>query len=174
MSQVRYMPGIISVCLLLVAGPIAASAAVGTLPDSLQAVINGHKLPEKSVSIVVQEIGATERLLSLNAAMPLNPASTIKLLTTWLALEELGPAYTWPTEAYLGGKLERGVLHGDLIIKGYGAEKGMIIDKNWDKIKAVKDELLNMGFGFSCLEIDESSPVEGFRELLDDWGKTSV
>jgi D-alanyl-D-alanine carboxypeptidase/D-alanyl-D-alanine-endopeptidase (penicillin-binding protein 4) len=42
------------------------------------------------------------------------------LVTTWLALEELGPTYTWPTEAYLQGTLDRGTLQGDLILKGYG------------------------------------------------------
>ena len=59
-------------------------------------------------------------MLSINSAKAFNPASTAKLLTTWLALEELGPTYTWPTEAYLRGTLDRGILQGDLILKGYG------------------------------------------------------
>ena len=36
----------------------------------------------------------------------MNPASTMKLLTTYAGLELLGPAYTWKTEAWLDGKLE--------------------------------------------------------------------
>jgi len=118
------------IAVALASNNAVAAPATGELPGSVQAVIKGHKLPEASVSIVVQEIGAAAPVLSFNAGKPLNPASTIKLLTTWLALEELGPAYTWPTEAYLDGKLERGVLRGDLIIKGYG-DPYFITERLW-------------------------------------------
>jgi D-alanyl-D-alanine carboxypeptidase/D-alanyl-D-alanine-endopeptidase (penicillin-binding protein 4) len=42
----------------------------------------------------------------------MHPASVMKLVTTYAALELLGPAYRWKTEAYLDG--------GDLILRGYG------------------------------------------------------
>ena len=47
----------------------------------------------------------------------------MKLVTTFAALDLLGPDYRWKTEAYLGGPLVDGVLHGDLILKGYGDPK---------------------------------------------------
>ena len=47
----------------------------------------------------------------------------MKLVTTFAALELLGPDYRWKTEAYLGGPLVDGELHGDLILKGYGDPK---------------------------------------------------
>jgi D-alanyl-D-alanine carboxypeptidase/D-alanyl-D-alanine-endopeptidase (penicillin-binding protein 4) len=53
----------------------------------------------------------------------MNPASTMKLVTTYAALELLGPTYTWKTEAYAAGSLDSGVLNGDLILKGYGDPK---------------------------------------------------
>ncbi len=52
-----------------------------------------------------------------------NPASVMKLVTTFAALELLGPDYRWKTEAYLGGTLQGGVLHGDLVLKGGGDPK---------------------------------------------------
>ena len=130
MSKCEWSRGVFLFILLAAANNVLSAPAVGDLPASVQAVIKGHKLSEDTVSIVVKEIGAADPLLSLNANVSRNPASTIKLLTTWLALEELGPAYTWPTEAYLDGKLERGVLHGDLIIKGYG-DPYFITDRLW-------------------------------------------
>jgi D-alanyl-D-alanine carboxypeptidase/D-alanyl-D-alanine-endopeptidase (penicillin-binding protein 4) len=36
----------------------------------------------------------------VNARAALNPASTMKLVTTYAALDLLGPAYTWKTEAH--------------------------------------------------------------------------
>ncbi len=38
----------------------------------------------------------------------------MKLVTTFAALELLGPDYRWKTEAYLDGPLDGGMLRGDL------------------------------------------------------------
>jgi D-alanyl-D-alanine carboxypeptidase/D-alanyl-D-alanine-endopeptidase (penicillin-binding protein 4) len=54
----------------------------------------------------------------------------MKLLTTYAALETLGPAYRWKTEAYLDGKLENGVLQGNLVFKGYGDPK-LTLEQFW-------------------------------------------
>jgi D-alanyl-D-alanine carboxypeptidase/D-alanyl-D-alanine-endopeptidase (penicillin-binding protein 4) len=120
------------VTLAWLAGSVAAVAAdTSKLPDSVASVLQHHRVPANSVSVVVQEIGAdSDPLVSFNADESMNPASTIKLLTTWLALEELGPAFKWPTEAYLDGELEGGSLDGDLIIKGYG-DPYFITERLW-------------------------------------------
>ncbi len=80
-------------------------------------------IPESAVGVYVQEIGASQPLVAVNADSAMNPASVMKLLTTYAGLELLGPAYTWPTRLYANGKITDGVLHGDLIIKGYGDPK---------------------------------------------------
>ena len=53
----------------------------------------------------------------------MNPASTMKLVTTFAALELLGPDYRWKTTAYLDGTLADGVLNGNLVLKGGGDPK---------------------------------------------------
>ena len=90
----------------------AAPAAV--LPPRVQAVLDGHDLDRDGLSIVVQSVEEPEPLLSLNPAVPRSPASIIKLLTSFAALDMLGPAYTWKTRAYLGGEVVDGRLSGDL------------------------------------------------------------
>ncbi len=60
----------------------------------------------------------------------MNPASTMKLLTTYAGLDLLGPAYTWKTEAWIDGELKDGVLNGNLILKGYGDPK-FTIEQFW-------------------------------------------
>ena len=46
------------------------------------------------------------------------PASTMKALTTGLALHSLGPDYRFETRLGYSGEIDRGVLHGDLYIIG--------------------------------------------------------
>jgi D-alanyl-D-alanine carboxypeptidase/D-alanyl-D-alanine-endopeptidase (penicillin-binding protein 4) len=53
----------------------------------------------------------------------MNPASTIKLLTTLFALEQLGSDYRFKTKLYLKGSIQSGVLEGQLFIKGFGDPK---------------------------------------------------
>src|SRR5665647_1462131 len=109
---------------------ITTRAVASTLPEPVTAALKHAHISLSSVSIVVQETGAPRPLVSLNADRAINPASTMKLLTTIAALETLGPAYRWKTEAYLDGKLENGVLQGDLVFKGYGDPK-LTVEQFW-------------------------------------------
>ena len=63
----------------------------------------------------MQEVGAARASISLNATAAVNPASTMKLVTTYAALELLGPAYRWRTEVSLDGE--------HLVLRGYGDPK---------------------------------------------------
>jgi len=108
----------------------AASAQATSLPDPVRDALRRAKIPLSGVGIVVQKTGAQTPLLSQNARQPMNPASTMKLLTTFAALETLGPAYRWKTEVYLDGVLENGVLQGNLVFKGYGDPK-LNIEQFW-------------------------------------------
>ena len=93
-------------------------AAQADLPPKIQAIIDGHRIPSDGVSIVVQAVDEDAPRIALNADTPRNPASTVKLVTTWTALDMLGPTHTWRTRVYALGPIEDGVLKGDLLIKG--------------------------------------------------------
>ena len=107
-----------------------SQAGSSTLPESVRDALKRANIPLSSVGIVVQQTDASSPLLSQNAKQPMNPASTMKLLTTFAALETLGPAYRWKTEVYLDGILENGVLNGNLVFKGYGDPK-LNIEQFW-------------------------------------------
>ncbi|MFC3626177.1 D-alanyl-D-alanine carboxypeptidase/D-alanyl-D-alanine-endopeptidase [Vogesella amnigena] len=49
-----------------------------------------------------------------------NPASTMKLLTSWAALSRLGPNFRWQTEFKTTAPLQDGVLQGDLYWQASG------------------------------------------------------
>jgi len=55
--------------------------------------------------------------------LPMSPASTMKLVTTFSGLSLLGPDYRWKTSAYATGQVENGILHGKLYIVGTGDPK---------------------------------------------------
>jgi D-alanyl-D-alanine carboxypeptidase/D-alanyl-D-alanine-endopeptidase (penicillin-binding protein 4) len=106
------------------------NAVAGSLPATVKAELKKARIPMSAVAIEVHEVGHSNSLISLNAKQPMNPASNMKLLTTFAALDLLGPAYTWKTEAYIDGELKDGVLDGDLILKGYGDPK-FTIEQFW-------------------------------------------
>ncbi|WP_435628128.1 D-alanyl-D-alanine carboxypeptidase/D-alanyl-D-alanine endopeptidase [Candidatus Ferrigenium straubiae] len=113
----RWLAGIAAALLL------AFDACAAALPATVTQALKQAGIPLSSVAIEVREAHAHRPLLNLNADRPMNPASTMKLLTTYAALDMLGPAYSWKTEAWLDGELKDGVLHGNLVLKGYGDPK---------------------------------------------------
>lgn len=108
--------------LLLSAAALLAQAQ-STLPAAVQRELRAAKIPDSGVAVVVQEVGVHHDLVRNNAAAPMNPGSVMKLVTTYAALELLGPDYRWKTEAYAAGTLADGVLEGDLVLKGGGDPK---------------------------------------------------
>ena len=107
----------------LVAMALCAANAFAALPRSVAKPFTDAGIPLAAVGVVVQRVGATTPLLAHEPDRPMNPASVMKLVTTFAALELLGPDYRWKTEAYLGGAFVNGVLAGNLILKGYGDPK---------------------------------------------------
>lgn len=107
--------------LFVVCSSLMANAE--TLPATVRAALKQAGLPESSLGTWVQEDRAQQPLLALGAERAMNPASTMKLVTTYSALELLGPAFSWKTEAYAGGELTGETLDGALILKGYGDPK---------------------------------------------------
>ena len=100
------------------------------LPPPVQAALADAGIPRDAVGIVVYDTARKKSVLTHNASRAFNPASTMKLLTTFAGLELLGPNFSWRTEAYITGEVENGVLSGDLIIKGYG-DPSLTLEKFW-------------------------------------------
>ena len=60
------------------------------------------------------------KIFSLNPQYGLAPASTQKIFTAIAAFSLLGNDFTYKTEIGYNGKIDDGILKGDIIIKGYG------------------------------------------------------
>lgn len=91
------------------------------LPSPVRASLKLRGVSERGMSVYVRPAnGSGPAVLTAAADTPRNPASTMKLVTTYAALGVLGPDYRWPTEVYTTGQVVGGTLQGDVIIKGYG------------------------------------------------------
>ena len=108
---------------LVVVAIFAAAAAHAALPRAVGRAFLDAGIPLNHVAIVVQDTAKPRPLFAYDANRPRSAASVMKLVTTFAALEMLGADYRWKTEAYLGGALVDGELHGDLLLKGYGDPK---------------------------------------------------
>jgi serine-type D-Ala-D-Ala carboxypeptidase/endopeptidase (penicillin-binding protein 4) len=114
-----------------------ATVAAAAVPAPVAQALASAGIAESSVAVYVHEIGAHAPAVSHGAERPLNPASTMKLVTTYAALELLGPAYTWTTDVYVTGNLQNESLSGDLIIKGYGDPK-LTLENFWLMLRNVR------------------------------------
>jgi len=120
---------------LMIAVP--SFAAPDALPAPVAAALNRAKVPRESVVAMVWEVGSARPRLVWQAEQPVNPASLMKLVTTYAALELLGPAWTWATPVWLQGTLRDGVLDGNLVIKGTGDPK-LVLERLWLLLRRVQ------------------------------------
>jgi D-alanyl-D-alanine carboxypeptidase/D-alanyl-D-alanine-endopeptidase (penicillin-binding protein 4) len=121
----------------LAAGLPRAHAQADALPAPVARALAQAEIPESATAFYVHEIGAERPLLAARAGQPMNPASSIKLVTTYAALELLGPAFHWVTDAYADGVLSDGVLEGDLVLKGRGDPK-LTLESFWLLLRSLR------------------------------------
>ena len=136
-------PHLLSICMAvwLTAGFIGAAQAQ-TLPPEVEAALARAKVPREALAAIVVDAaplinGKSAPLFSYRANAPANPASVMKLVTTYAGLELLGPAYTWATPVYVDGSINNGVLTGNLIIQGKGDPK-LVQERVWLLLRRVQ------------------------------------
>ncbi len=103
------------------------------------AALQRANIPDSAVSIYVQDVNQATPDLSFNAERAMNPASVMKLLTTYSALDVLGPAYRWKTEVFTQGAWKGEKLKGDLIFKGYGDPK-ITLEAFWLMLRELRQK----------------------------------
>jgi D-alanyl-D-alanine carboxypeptidase/D-alanyl-D-alanine-endopeptidase (penicillin-binding protein 4) len=87
-----------------------------------------HGLPPDALALWVAPVEGQGVTVRYRDESPVNPASTMKLLTSWVALERLGPDFTWKTQLVSDAPVVDGVLQGDVYWVGQG-DPGFFSDK---------------------------------------------
>ena len=114
----------------LISYPAKASEALISVPQSVMKSLERNQIPKDAVSISVLEIESARQgkdtfrnIVDWRAGESMNPASTMKILTTLAGLDILGPQYRWRTNLYTDGTIRQGTLKGNLYLQGTGDPK---------------------------------------------------
>ena len=118
----------------------AAALPANSLPPEVEALLARAKVPREALAALVVDASPgskTPPLLTWRANAAVNPASVMKLVTTYAALELLGPSYTWATPVFIDGTIDAGVLKGNLILQGRGDPK-LVVERLWLLMRRVQ------------------------------------
>lgn len=131
---------VIALCAALQWLPAAAAAAtpLTAFPAPVKALLDKHGVPADSLSVYVQDVTASAPLLSVNAQIPRNPASVMKLVTTMAALDQLGPAFRFYTDVYADALPVDGRIEGNLYLRGRG-DPFLVTESFWRLLKDLRD-----------------------------------
>jgi D-alanyl-D-alanine carboxypeptidase/D-alanyl-D-alanine-endopeptidase (penicillin-binding protein 4) len=94
--------------------------ALQRLQQSMENEVNDPRFSNSFIGIEVKSVKTGESLFHQNENKNFLPASNLKLVTTAAALGTLGPDFRYMTQLVTNGEIHRGVLKGDLIIRGSG------------------------------------------------------
>ncbi|MDB5959591.1 MAG: dacB [Massilia sp.] len=90
--------------------------AQAQLPEPVASKLAANNIAPDAISVLVLRGDAP--LVSYLAERPMQPASTMKLVTTLVALETLGPVFRGRTELRATAPIIGNTLRGDLILRG--------------------------------------------------------
>ncbi len=147
--------------------PVFAETVNQTLPPRVAQALKANKIDSSALSIVMLPLNGGGAPTFINADVSVNPASTMKLVTTYAALELLGPNHQWKTEFYADGPIEQGVLNGNLYLKGGGDPK-LNMEKLWLLLRDLRANGVQTVTG--DLVLDRSHFVQPKLPVFDDDG----
>jgi serine-type D-Ala-D-Ala carboxypeptidase/endopeptidase (penicillin-binding protein 4) len=123
---------------LAVAGSLFAvfAASAAGLPAPVLERLHDAGLPADAMAVVVQRLSDGALRVSHRADASMQPASTMKLVTSMVALESLGPAYRGRTELRVAGTVSGEVLRGDVVLRGLAD-----VDLDWPSLQRMLQQL---------------------------------
>jgi D-alanyl-D-alanine carboxypeptidase/D-alanyl-D-alanine-endopeptidase (penicillin-binding protein 4) len=113
---------------LLAAALAAPALQARQAPAAVTEALRGAAVAPHEWGLMVRPLDGGAPLAEHNAQLAFNPASTMKLVTTYAALSLLGADYRWNTSILIRGQLHGDVLAGDLVLRGGGDPKLVIED----------------------------------------------
>jgi len=119
---------------------LSACASIGRqAPLPVQQALDAAGIPLDHLAVVAFPLDARDTGLRLNADQPMQPASTMKLLTAIVALDQLGPNARGFTELLIDGAPRDGVVDGALVLRG-GADTDLDWGALWNLLRQLREQ----------------------------------
>lgn len=112
-------------------------ASARELPREVRGALADANVPLSAVAVVVEPAEGGAPLLAHRADAPMHPASVMKLVTSYAALDLLGPGFTFRTDALVTGDVQGGVLAGDLVLRG-GGDPALTYERLWRFVQQLR------------------------------------
>lgn len=141
---------LLALLLPLTSGWTSSAEPALTFEERLDALLNPRAIGPAIWGVYVRDLDNGRVLYRRNAAVPLLPASTQKILTTAGILDLLGSTHRFETTLHLDGRVDGTVLRGDVYLRGSGDPS------------------------FGSAQLDGSDPLEEWAERLAEIGITRV
>jgi D-alanyl-D-alanine carboxypeptidase/D-alanyl-D-alanine-endopeptidase (penicillin-binding protein 4) len=125
-------------CLLALTG-CAALQHDSPLPPTVPAALQKAEMTEAVLGVVAYPLTGPTRGLRLNPDRPQQPGSTMKVVTTIVALERLGTNARGRTDLLATDKPEAGVIKGPLYLRG-GADTDLDWGVLWGMLRQVREQ----------------------------------
>ena len=106
------------------------------LPPSVVKALQQAEIPQTAVGVYVRDVDSSKADIAHRADEAMNPASVMKLVTTYAALDMLGPAYTWKTDVFATG-VKGDAVSGNLYLQGHG-DPALTLEDFWLMLRALK------------------------------------
>ncbi|MES2757226.1 MAG: D-alanyl-D-alanine carboxypeptidase/D-alanyl-D-alanine-endopeptidase [Pseudomonadota bacterium] len=130
--------------------------AQAQLPEPVAARMAAGGIAPEAISVLVLRGDTT--LVSHLADRAMQPASTMKLVTTLVGLEQLGPVFKGRTELRTSGDVVKGVLKGDLVLRG-GADADFSDEVLEKMLQSLRNQGINRIAGNLVLDRSLFSPA---------------
>ena len=139
----------------LIACALACQSALAHLPAGMRQALRQAQVPPEAVGLWVQSLDGDKPGVRLahRENEPMNPASVMKLFTTYAGLQLLGPDHVWRTRVYTTGPVRDGVLQGSLVVQGSGDPKRVL-----ERVQALVADI----------------QAQGVRQIRGDIGRADV
>ena len=162
------LPCLWMLCLLsgLLHGLITTTArAQDALPAAVHEALRAAGLPADALAAVALPLHRWARPWQHQARRPMQPGSAMKLVTSIVALDRLGPNHRGFTELRSAAPLQGGVLQGDLVLQGGGdVELGvaqlwaLLVDLQQAGVRHIAGDLLLDRTRYSPARFDRGLP----------------
>lgn len=138
-------------------------------PQNILTAMKAHSLPSDTLAMAAVPLDGPGKPRFVDADQLMSPGSTMKLLTTYAALELLGPNFQWNTRLYTDGKVRNGVLDGNLYFVGVGDPK-LTQERLWMLLRDLRAYGIHDIHGDLVLDGSYFHLPDGLPRFPDDGG----